>query len=152
MKHHSSGRSRRRVAVALIATALFALVGTVVGAPAQARPVTGPQLDLLNPPLLFPEESPFFVNHGLCAETAEERIGLLKPSSRFELTVDGSPVHLKTTLELTPEQIDNPAYTACKLFSVTFRHGLAEGVHEFVGCWYYVGENLGCEDVKVTFD
>jgi hypothetical protein len=152
MKHHSSGRSRRRVAVALIATAIFALVGSVVGTPAQAHPFSGPRINLDDPPATFPEESPFFINHGLCAETAQERTGLLKRSSRFELTVDGSPVHLKTTLELTPEQIDNPAYTACKLFSVTFRHGLAEGVHEFVGCWYYLGESLGCDDVKVTFD
>jgi hypothetical protein len=152
MKHHRSGRSRLRAAVALLATVALALLGVAVTSPAQAHPFSGPQLNLLDPPATIPARAPFFINHGLCAETADERIGVLKRSSRFELSVDGRPVELKMQLELTPEQIDNPAFTACKQFTATFRHGLRAGVHEFVGCWYYVGESLGCEDVKVTFD
>ena len=153
MSQSHTRRSRPRIRLTLAAAAVITLVGAITGQAAQARPLTGTQIDLLDPPATFAAGTPFFVNHGLCGETAEERAGLLRPTSRFELAVDGQSVRTSLYLEASAKRIDNADFSLCKQFIANFREGLPAGNHQIVGCWYYLGQDLfGCETIEIKFD
>lgn len=152
MNHvHPVRRASGRGPLLLVATAVLALLGLLLAPAAQASRLSGPQLDLLDPPATFAANSPFFINHGLCGENAEERSGLLRPTSGFELSLDGQPVRTRLYLEASQHRIENPAFSLCKQYLAGFDEGLSAGTHRFVGCWFYLGEDLGCEAIEVKF-
>jgi hypothetical protein len=81
----------------------------------------------------LPASEPFFVSHGfnIIDLTKAE---LLDPDLRFELSVDGEPMHGALDLDLVAE-------VPGKINVFNFRFGMT-GTHTFTACWYGTDSSL----------
>lgn len=125
--------------------ALTAVVALALAAPAAANdvPRTGQKIGLLcmwfgtcSAQASYAADTPFHVAHGYC-DLPDLFGGIVDPSTRFELKVDGEAVPLVTDLDVAFGR--DPALV-CKTNIANFRHGLPAGTYTFTGRWYAFGQ------------
>jgi hypothetical protein len=141
----------RRLAI-VAATALLLLA--VVPAAAAKEPIPDPQVPLTGTILNTWEEGfvneigagePFYVENGVCG-WAWERVDLLNPTSRVEITLDGKPLVMGTIVDMHFYVDFGPGTDPCyygKFNYHNFRFGLPAGTYTFQVTFYWLDVPFG---------
>jgi hypothetical protein len=120
------------VAVSLMLVGVVAAGPLSTSAQGAGIPYVGEVLNLYFPPDEMAANAPFTVAHGNCHSATEGLASVLRPSTRFELYVDGAAVTMGTQIDL--DYRDGCPYA--KLNYHDFRVGLSAGAHTFDGVWF----------------
>jgi hypothetical protein len=113
-------------------------------------PITGPRLDLLDPPATFPAGAPFHVRHGYCFLEETQPEDAYHPDTRFDLYVNG--VLVDSVLDLRDGDDADPGCVVVKFNTSTFNDGLPAGDHMFEGRWLLVGDLYFDVVVTISFE
>ncbi|MGH3066450.1 MAG: hypothetical protein ACRDOF_09140 [Gaiellaceae bacterium] len=151
------GKSSNRNPLVLVALAALLAFSVLVGAQVASAnniPREGTRINLFPGfvgPTTYSADTPFFVGHGWgCNEHAAEAAladdGCLKPTSTFELFVDGKQVPSITDLEIAPGGL-----VVGKTQVSNFRQGLPAGTYVLEGQWWLDGAMVLDSVVTVTF-
>lgn len=127
---------------------MAALVVTL--SPPRGRAPSGARLGIFPggaTPAVYAAGAAFWIGYGFAPDAADTTgvPGPLDDETRFELDIDGTPVEMRTELEL---EGDAPVR---KTDIADFAEGLPSGWHEFVGRWYEGGKLILSSRTAIEF-
>lgn len=132
---------------------LLVLVGCIAAvlvaafpAAANNEPTTGTRIGLFQPPVTFPANSPFYIEHGFACELTDASCIAEQISAKatFKLYVDGA---------LQPSTVDVDRFDGGleKQHLTNYPSGLPAGTYTFVGVWSKDGTVVLTRTATITF-
>jgi hypothetical protein len=147
----ASGKKVTMLKKIMMLSAITAVLALTVALPASANsiPTTGSKLSILNPPTMYPANTPFYVLHGVACFTNSNVDLCTRAGTYFVLYVDGVQQPSQRYINEGVTEDGTPYLQVANL--TNFPDGLPAGTYTFTGVFYVAGSFLVERSATITF-
>ena len=147
----ASGKEVTMLKKIMMLSAITAVLALTVALPASANriPTTGSKLSILNPPTMYPANTPFYVLHGVACFTNSNVDLCTNAGTYFVLYVDGVQQPSQRYVNEGKTEDGTPFLQVANL--TNFPDGLPAGTYTFTGVFYVAGSFLAERSATITF-